>query len=259
MQRAAVVFGRAVLVSVVGELRVLGNVFIGPYLLGGSSLLPLRLNLLRATGSKLLTSSSGGGGTSSEDECSTSGAVADEALRRNSGSAARRAGLASLVQAAAAAARNGSSRKAMALCAVQTAGGWVARRLGRAFWQRRESECRMQNARRQRGRRRDQRGLGSPPLRQSASRPIGHPTCSAAGLPQHQANSRHSPASPERKPSNATDPFAFFSGPFTLRSPVAPPRAHTLASPSAARLASCHCAAQSPPPEPSPVDAFLRP
>ena len=41
------------------------------YLLGGSCLFPLLLNLLRAMGSKVLANSSDGGGMAKEDESST--------------------------------------------------------------------------------------------------------------------------------------------------------------------------------------------
>jgi hypothetical protein len=82
-----------------------------PHLLGGSSFLPLRRSLLRATGSKFLTSSSDGGGTTSDDADSTSFTASVEALRRHNGRVAHIAGLASLRSAEAV--RNGSSRRAI--------------------------------------------------------------------------------------------------------------------------------------------------
>ena len=81
------------------------------HLLGGSSFLPLRRSLLRATGSKFLTSSWDGGGTSSDDADSTSFTASVEALRRHNERVARVMGLASLLSAEAV--RNGSSRRAI--------------------------------------------------------------------------------------------------------------------------------------------------
>lgn len=115
MQRTAVVFGLAVLVSCVCQLVRLRGRAIVSYLLGGSCLFPLLLALLRAMGSKSFATASGFAAASANDVVSTSGAASVAALRRNSGCTAFTVGLASLHRAVAV--RYGSSRRAM-MCDV---------------------------------------------------------------------------------------------------------------------------------------------
>jgi hypothetical protein len=116
MERATVVFGRAVLISRHGQSLGSCLPLSAMYLLGGSSLFPRRLSLLRATGSKPLASSSAGGGTEKEEESSTWRRAEDgdeEALRRDDGWRVCTTGRTSLQRADAV--RNGSSRNAMVL------------------------------------------------------------------------------------------------------------------------------------------------
>ena len=115
VQRTAVVFGLAVLVSFIHQLMLLQLKAMVIYLLGGSWLFPLLLALLRAMGSKSLAISSGFAAASAKDVVSTSGTASVEALRRNSGCTAFTVGLASLHRAVAV--RYGSSRRAM-MCDV---------------------------------------------------------------------------------------------------------------------------------------------
>lgn len=113
VERTAVVFGRAVLVSRQRQLGPLTMALRVRYLLAGSCFLPCRRSLLRAIGSKLWTRSLDGGGTAKEDESSTSWMAPAEAWRRREGRAACTAGRSSVHRRDAE--RKGSSRRAMAV------------------------------------------------------------------------------------------------------------------------------------------------